>query len=66
MILFLFFSNLKIKDGSLPELVRKRYESFDTEIGAQIEVTTFKYFISSLGSKWLRWLMHDNAPSAVW
>nr|XP_028947161.1 xylose isomerase-like [Malus domestica] len=26
-----------IEDGSLPELVRKRYESFDTEIGALIE-----------------------------
>nr|AGV54617.1 xylose isomerase [Phaseolus vulgaris] len=26
-----------IKDGSLFELVRKRYQSFDTEIGAQIE-----------------------------
>jgi xylose isomerase len=27
------------KDGALAELVRKRYQSFDTEIGAQIEVT---------------------------
>lgn len=26
------------KDGSLSELTRKRYQSFDTEIGAQIEV----------------------------
>lgn len=26
------------KDGSLDELVRKRYQSFDTELGAQIEV----------------------------
>ncbi|KAG4929706.1 hypothetical protein AAZX31_17G064200 [Glycine max] len=26
-----------IEDGSLAELVRKRYQSFDTEIGAQIE-----------------------------
>ncbi|XP_077215246.1 xylose isomerase-like [Tasmannia lanceolata] len=26
-----------MEDGSLAELVRKRYESFDTEIGAQIE-----------------------------
>ncbi|KAJ4952933.1 hypothetical protein NE237_029765 [Protea cynaroides] len=26
-----------IEDGSLAELVRKRYETFDTEIGAQIE-----------------------------
>ncbi|BAT76701.1 hypothetical protein VIGAN_01474800 [Vigna angularis var. angularis] len=26
-----------IEDGSLSELVRKRYQSFDTEIGAQIE-----------------------------
>lgn len=26
-----------IEDGSLDELVRKRYESFDTEIGAHIE-----------------------------
>lgn len=26
------------KDGSLSELIRKRYQSFDTEIGAQIEV----------------------------
>lgn len=27
-----------IEDGSLDELVRKRYSSFDTELGAQIEV----------------------------
>lgn len=26
------------KDGSLEELVRKRYQSFDSELGAQIEV----------------------------
>lgn len=32
------------KDGSLTELVRKRYESFDTEIGAQIEVSYSNYF----------------------
>lgn len=31
-----FFHNTK--NGSLTELVRKRYESFDTELGAQIEV----------------------------
>jgi len=33
------------KDGSLAELVRKRYQSFDTEIGAQIEVTLHKLFV---------------------
>lgn len=32
------FSYHKIKDGSLAELVRKRYQSFDSELGAQIEV----------------------------
>lgn len=51
--------NYNIKDGSLDELVRKRYESFDTEIGAHIEVTIFKHF---LGFKLPRWLMHGNAP----
>jgi hypothetical protein len=29
--------------GSLAELVRKRYQSFDTEIGAQVEVTCFLF-----------------------
>ena len=29
---------LLLKDGSLDELVRKRYQSFDSELGAQIEV----------------------------
>lgn len=33
-----------LKDGSLAELVRKRYQSFDTEIGAQIEVKFFLHF----------------------
>ena len=32
------FSYHKTKDGSLAELVRKRYQSFDSELGAQIEV----------------------------
>lgn len=35
------------KDGSLAELVRKRYQSFDTEIGAQIEVTCTNFLFSS-------------------
>jgi len=33
------------KDGSLAELVRKRYQSFDTEIGAQIEVKLYRFFV---------------------
>ncbi|KAK7847159.1 xylose isomerase [Quercus suber] len=33
-----------IEDGSLAELVRKRYQSFDSELGAQIEV---KYSITN-------------------
>lgn len=37
-VLCLFYGK---KDGALTELVRKRYESFDTEIGAQIEVCYF-------------------------
>ena len=37
------FSYHKTKDGSLAELVRKRYQSFDSELGAQIEV---KYSIT--------------------
>jgi len=35
------------KDGSLSELVRKRYQSFDTEIGAQIEVKFSNSFLFS-------------------
>lgn len=35
-----------IEDGSLDELVRKRYSSFDTELGAQIEVICFSLFDS--------------------
>lgn len=35
----MFNGDVLKKDGSLTELVRKRYQSFDTEIGAQIEVT---------------------------
>lgn len=37
LILNVYFVH-EIKDGSLAELVRKRYQSFDSEIGAQIEV----------------------------
>jgi xylose isomerase len=33
------------KDGALAELVRKRYQSFDTEIGAQIEVKLSQLFL---------------------
>lgn len=54
--------NYNIKDGSLDELVRKRYESFDTEIGAHIEVTIFNHFFTFFGFKLPRWLMHCNAP----
>lgn len=36
-----------IEDGSLDELVRKRYSSFDTELGAQIEVVIFYSLISN-------------------
>lgn len=39
-----FFHYAGSKDGSLSELVRKRYQSFDTEIGAQIEVKFFQHF----------------------
>lgn len=36
------------KDGSLAELVRNRYKSFDSELGALIEV----YMFSNLFSTW--------------
>ena len=39
-----YFPLCQTKDGSLAELVRKRYQSFDTELGAQIEVTSFPSF----------------------
>lgn len=38
------FHHVKPKDGSLDELIRKRYQSFDSEIGAQIEVTFLPFF----------------------
>ena len=60
------FSYHKTKDGSLAELVRKRYQSFDSELGAQIEVkfclpppppsppSFFPVFqMSSLANAWL-------------
>ena len=43
-LLIMFTGDVLKKDGSLTELVRKRYESFDTEIGAQIEVSYSDYF----------------------
>ena len=56
------FSYHKTKDGSLAELVRKRYQSFDSELGAQIAV---KYSITppppppfSPSFKCHLWLMH--------
>ncbi|CAA2980105.1 xylose isomerase [Olea europaea subsp. europaea] len=42
-----------IEDGSLAELVRKRYESFDTEIGAQIEAG--KVDFDTLEKKAIEW-----------
>lgn len=40
--MFLFVTGLlfllRCKDGALEELVRKRYSSFDSEVGALIEV----------------------------
>ncbi|KAF5461779.1 hypothetical protein F2P56_017848 [Juglans regia] len=42
-----------IEDGSLSELVRKRYESFDTELGAQIEAG--KADFEMLEKKALEW-----------
>lgn len=32
---------VSVKDGSLAELVKKRYQSFDNELGAQVEVCCF-------------------------
>lgn len=40
----MFNDDVLEKDGSLAELVRKRYQSFDTEIGALIEVSCSNYF----------------------
>ncbi|KAI3855641.1 hypothetical protein MKX03_030498 [Papaver bracteatum] len=42
-----------LEDGSLTELVRKRYESFDTEIGAQIEAV--KADFEALEKKAMEW-----------
>uniref|UniRef100_A0A453ARA6 xylose isomerase n=1 Tax=Aegilops tauschii subsp. strangulata TaxID=200361 RepID=A0A453ARA6_AEGTS len=42
-----------IEDGSLDELVRKRYQSFDTEIGAMIEAG--KGDFETLEKKVLEW-----------
>ncbi|RZC73783.1 hypothetical protein C5167_049264 [Papaver somniferum] len=42
-----------LEDGSLTELVRKRYESFDTEIGAQIEAG--KADFEALEKKAMEW-----------
>uniref|UniRef100_M8AYY4 Xylose isomerase n=1 Tax=Aegilops tauschii TaxID=37682 RepID=M8AYY4_AEGTA len=46
-----------IEDGSLDELVRKRYQSFDTEIGAMIEVHKLagKGDFETLEKKVLEW-----------
>ncbi|KAI9378458.1 hypothetical protein POPTR_018G096049v4 [Populus trichocarpa] len=42
-----------IQDGSLAELVRKRYQSFDTEIGAQIEAGKGDFeTLEKLAMKW--------------
>ena len=40
-------SMLTVQDGTLTELVRKRYESFDSKLGVSIEVTTthFKFLL---------------------
>ncbi|KAL0552285.1 hypothetical protein IC582_011393 [Cucumis melo] len=50
-----------LEDGSLTELVRKRYESFDTEIGAQIEAG--KADFEFLEKKALEW-GEPKVPSA--
>ncbi|CAK9163359.1 unnamed protein product [Ilex paraguariensis] len=42
-----------IEDGSLNELVRKRYQSFDTEIGAQVEAG--KADFETLEKKAMEW-----------
>jgi len=42
-----------IEDGSLAELVRKRYESFDTEIGAQVEAGKADFeFLEKKAMEW--------------
>ncbi|KAJ6759307.1 XYLOSE ISOMERASE [Salix koriyanagi] len=42
-----------IQDGSLAELVRKRYQSFDTEIGAQVEAGKGDFeTLEKLAMKW--------------
>ncbi|PIA28595.1 hypothetical protein AQUCO_06800036v1 [Aquilegia coerulea] len=50
-----------IEDGSLAELVRKRYQSFDTEIGAQIEAGKADFEI--LEKKAMEW-GEPKVPSA--
>ncbi|KAK3420386.1 hypothetical protein EUGRSUZ_G01193 [Eucalyptus grandis] len=50
-----------IEDGSLDELVRKRYESFDTEFGAQIEAG--KVDFETLEKKAMEW-GEPKVPSA--
>lgn len=50
-----------IEDGSLPELVRKRYQSFDTEIGALIEAG--KADFEMLEKKAMEW-GEPKVPSA--
>ncbi|KAA8535486.1 hypothetical protein F0562_030489 [Nyssa sinensis] len=50
-----------IEDGSLAELVRKRYQSFDTEIGAQIEAG--KADFDMLEKKAMEW-GEPKVPSA--
>lgn len=55
------YDYLSVQDGSLNELVRKRYQSFDTEIGAQIEAgkADFEY----LEKKAMEW-GEPKIPSA--
>ena len=50
-----------VEDGSLPDLVRKRYKSFDTEVGALIEAgkADFEY----LEKKAIEW-GEPTVPSA--
>ncbi|PKA62259.1 Xylose isomerase [Apostasia shenzhenica] len=50
-----------IEDGSLAELVRKRYQSFDSEIGAQIEAG--KADFETLEKKAMEW-GEPSVPSA--
>lgn len=50
-----------VEDGSLDELVRKRYESFDTEFGAQIEAG--KVDFETLEKKAMEW-GEPKVPSA--